>query len=462
VLASEGANITIGYHYPGVDDLQVQAWLDQAYLNGLRVIVETPRQSGTAHISSDTTVVTNYINMFKNHPAVFGWYIADESPSDQHIAVKAGYDLVKTLDSKPIFMCFTLDTGMDPSIFDVYSDSYDIMLFDCYITVQGYSEFHYMATSTFQGRVNHASTHAASAGKPWSMVLQGYGRTSNPVWQARLPTANELKFMLYYSICKNSHGWLSWCQYLCEISYDYASDPYPYDGPQWINDIYKPLAQEVNTLGSALNAGTKSGLTDNQTDVLSNLYQDPQTLEYYIVAVNNYNGSKTTTFTINSSAGTFVSAQPLSEGRSAISISNRTFSDQFNRYGVHVYKLNLPNNNLMYDPGDANGDGAVDVGDLGILAANYGTVNNATWANGDFNGDGAVDVGDLGILAAHYGENSTNSPDFSDDYAQAFGKTVGDDTTEKNSSTVCNALGLPLMASLLGVGILLVSVRLKE
>ena len=52
--------------------------------------------------------------------------------------------------------------------------------------------------------------------------------------------------------------------------------------------------------------------------------------------------------------------------------------------------------------GDANLDDAVDVGDLGILGANYGLAGK-TWTSGDFNGDGVVDVGDLGILGANYG-----------------------------------------------------------
>jgi hypothetical protein len=55
-----------------------------------------------------------------------------------------------------------------------------------------------------------------------------------------------------------------------------------------------------------------------------------------------------------------------------------------------------------FHPGDANGDGAVDVTDLGILAKNYDTLTGATWAMCDFNGDGAVDVTDLGILAKNY------------------------------------------------------------
>lgn len=54
-------------------------------------------------------------------------------------------------------------------------------------------------------------------------------------------------------------------------------------------------------------------------------------------------------------------------------------------------------------PGDANRDKMVDVGDLGILGANYGAASGKNWLTGDFTGDGAVDVGDLGVLGANYG-----------------------------------------------------------
>ena len=52
-------------------------------------------------------------------------------------------------------------------------------------------------------------------------------------------------------------------------------------------------------------------------------------------------------------------------------------------------------------PGDANGDGLVDVADLGVLGANFGSAN-AVSADGDFNGDNIVDVADLGILGANW------------------------------------------------------------
>ncbi len=51
--------------------------------------------------------------------------------------------------------------------------------------------------------------------------------------------------------------------------------------------------------------------------------------------------------------------------------------------------------------GDANGDGVVDVADLGILGANFNQ-SNMTIADGDFNDDGIVDVADLGILGANW------------------------------------------------------------
>jgi len=75
------------------------------------------------------------------------------------------------------------------------------------------------------------------------------------------------------------------------------------------------------------------------------------------------------------------------------------------------YELSIVGSDLMLKytgvgaahPGDANIDNAVDVGDLGILAGNWGGGPGKTWAQGDFNSDGWVDVGDLGVLAGNWG-----------------------------------------------------------
>jgi hypothetical protein len=59
--------------------------------------------------------------------------------------------------------------------------------------------------------------------------------------------------------------------------------------------------------------------------------------------------------------------------------------------------------------GDSNVDKTVDVSDLSILGANYGTATGATWDTGDSNYDGAVDVSDLSILGANYGSTATST-----------------------------------------------------
>ena len=55
-------------------------------------------------------------------------------------------------------------------------------------------------------------------------------------------------------------------------------------------------------------------------------------------------------------------------------------------------------------PGDANNDGVVNVGDLGIIAFNWGRTSDPppVWIMGNMNGDHTVDIGDLAVLAFNW------------------------------------------------------------
>ncbi len=54
-------------------------------------------------------------------------------------------------------------------------------------------------------------------------------------------------------------------------------------------------------------------------------------------------------------------------------------------------------------PGDLDGDGDVDVADLAILLANFGSMANVTAAEGDLDHDGDVDIADLSLMLTLFG-----------------------------------------------------------
>jgi hypothetical protein len=80
--------------------------------------------------------------------------------------------------------------------------------------------------------------------------------------------------------------------------------------------------------------------------------------------------------------------------------------------------------------GDCNGDGKVDVGDLSILAGNYGIRGTASWSKGDYDGDGNVNVVDLSILAGNYGfQGLTEQMLFTFDSVSANSRIMCSDAT---------------------------------
>ncbi len=55
------------------------------------------------------------------------------------------------------------------------------------------------------------------------------------------------------------------------------------------------------------------------------------------------------------------------------------------------------------NPGDADGDGDVDLDDFAILKVNFGTSEGADCSMGDFDGDGDVDLDDFALLKTNFG-----------------------------------------------------------
>ena len=71
-------------------------------------------------------------------------------------------------------------------------------------------------------------------------------------------------------------------------------------------------------------------------------------------------------------------------------------------YYVGFRVASVPTGWVHPDPGDANGDGKVDINDLTIVLTNNDKTAMA-WSQGDFIGNGTVDINDLTIVLANFG-----------------------------------------------------------
>lgn len=86
-----------------------------------------------------------------------------------------------------------------------------------------------------------------------------------------------------------------------------------------------------------------------------------------------------------------------------ISMRGTAYNAEGDAFRIEWYPQDVPL------PGDANYDGAVNVGDLGIIGYRYGSPEGMAWAYGDFDGDGAVGESDVTILRANYGRMKSAS-----------------------------------------------------
>jgi hypothetical protein len=77
--------------------------------------------------------------------------------------------------------------------------------------------------------------------------------------------------------------------------------------------------------------------------------------------------------------------------------------------GIDWQSAFLLNPVVTQHPGDANGDGVVDIQDLSVVLANYDK-SGMSWAQGDFTGDGTVYISDLSNILASYDVTYGASP----------------------------------------------------
>jgi hypothetical protein len=409
-IATLGGNVSLGYLGNVWSDVH---YLDAAQAAGVRVIVNIPWET-------HYTIVDLWVDNYKDHPAVAGYNIIEEHWYSQGVQlppVQARYDSIKAKSDKPVFITFT-PFGVDPaesggtSIAVQWKSAYDQFLVDNYHTHIGEPEFSRLEDEgrlkDFKDIMTRSQQASIDAGKPWWAVLSGWGSAAEaePVVDGyRLPTYDESRFATYWALTNNPVGILHFAAYR---TFGYNPDlavvarpaePYPYDGLQWLTDVYAPQTAELNLMGDALKFGKIANfVTDDTANVRSDLYVDPGTGTLFLVTLNETFGNTNTTFDLNLPPELWAVTRLFEGGATVMPLVNGEFVDTFSDFEVHVYLLSAIPPPI---PGDVNLDGQVDGLDLTFLGA-YWQVSGTQWTTGDLNGDGTTNGLDLNIVGENW------------------------------------------------------------
>ncbi len=410
-----GGNTVLAY-WSSATPYTRRRYLDEAAAGGIRVIVGIDEElinpiPGSPYPVDEDGII-DLVNTYKDHPAVAGWYTADEPWYVQGISLdkmQTAYDAIKSVDTKPVFICFTGYAMYEatPSIPVQWKTAYDQFLIDSYPTRIGEPEFSRLEDEgrgkDFKLTIQRAHEQSILADRPWWAVLSGWGNNTGESGNYRLPTYNESRFATYWSLSENPSGILHFAYYRTGGGSVPArpDEPYPYDGEQWLEDVWEPQAAELNTLSPAvLNGKIAGAVSDDATDIRTDVYYDPATGKYYLVTLNETTGSETPTFTVDMvdpPGEKFISATLLFEGaQPTIPIIGDQFSDEFSQYGVHVYEL------VTMLLGDADGSSIVSADDYGSVQVNFGDTGDPG-LSGDANGDGVISADDYGSVQSNFG-----------------------------------------------------------
>ncbi len=255
---------------------QLKIFLDAAQKAKMKVVVEIYRSTvGAANI----TAVKDFIRTYKNHPAVYGWYLYDEpeiakpNPIPPDLLTKV-YKAIKQEDkSKPVALVFS-----EIDKIDAYANAMDLLMWDSYPCDNGVPEFQWVPN--YRKSLNRVTELAATQRKPFWNVLQAY---SGHGLNKRLPTKAEFRYMFYISVLAGVDSLLFWM--------------HPWSTPAWNESVLYPTIKEFRGYITAItNLKTTNNLVSvNSPEVEIKVFPIPKTKKFLAIAVSHTGAPITTT-----------------------------------------------------------------------------------------------------------------------------------------------------------------------
>ena len=265
-------------------------------------------------------------NMASEH--ILLWYSRDEPNENMYNMVKGYQKIVREIDPyHPIYVPLAT-----PSLFPVYRDAIDIAGPYCYPNFPG-------------GDVSIGGERVAKAkrempGRPVMPVVQTFVpidySTGNPTAGMRQPNRAELRCMVFHSIVNGATG-------IIYFSYFHGGNQEEVYPETWANSV--ELAGHVRALAPVILSEPQTDFsieTDGREGIQARLFKHEDSL--YIIAVNHeeppQHGVTFTLRTVPDGMLQTQAAQVMFEERQA-QVTEGSWSDDFETYAVHVYKLDV-------------------------------------------------------------------------------------------------------------------------
>jgi len=404
-VADDGVSLAITYSSSDMN--AIKTYLNFAQLEGIRVIMHMR----TSHVgTADAALIQGYVNDLEHYATnvrgapdlIAGWYMYDEPDTISGFTptvAAAAYNAVKAVTSKPVYANIDAD---EPNTQNSYKDSFDVMTTHDYPFARNSAEFVGLE-DTWGGIVNGwkswmqaSAANADANGKDWIPVLQGYGDVGIDL---RLPTAAEQRFMTYYVIHHGADGIAYWSKARSLQSPAQPGAPYEGDGPAWAQDVFQPLADEVNPMAAALDEPEiANAVTTDNNDVLARVIHDPVAGDYFLLTINTGDAIESATFDLTGLPVDISGLTPMSVGSTPTLVGDQ-FTESFSPYEVKNYRIDLP---IVLLPGDVNGDGFVGIDDLNIILSNWNMNVPPVNPLADPSGDGFVGIDDLNAVLGNW------------------------------------------------------------
>jgi hypothetical protein len=273
-----GADIAIIYIPKDRTGEETRTFLEKAKSSQIKVFLQIPREwigDFKAKIyNPDYASINKFIDLYKNHTALYGWYLFDEPEFQQFPSPQQAqnlYERIRAMDSNHSVAsafgnsyCWNYGGLRGNSHVQDYILSADLILFDVYpifnqdelkpYSTDAVKEYHrledvpYMIDNCSNFIKNHHTAEFAG----FIPVLQAFkwgGPNNN-----RYPTYLELRYMAYASLVRDSQGIILWNNY-----WD-AGTP---DREQFNQFVAYPVTREINALKEV---------------ALNGIYKDPQVL----------------------------------------------------------------------------------------------------------------------------------------------------------------------------------------